>query len=190
MSTALLLPDRVMGDHSLLPRNVKPAEVKDFLDRVSEGDLHTVAARAVFDQRMTATKLRRLARRDETFRSVYADAIEDGIYSRSLLADERADEIANAEEPQPTILLAWLRRWQPAFRDPHRVEMTGPGGGPLEVTSDIADAVDRFTAAVVSLATSPGAGSVDGGAAGNGEGAARLPLGRMDGPSGANGSTG
>lgn len=44
----------------------------------------------------------------------------------------------------------------PQFRDQTALELTGKDGGPMEVNTDVSDAVERFTAAVARLATDDG----------------------------------
>lgn len=39
----------------------------------------------------------------------------------------------------------------PQFRDQTSLELTGKDGGPMEVSTDVSDAVERFTSAVVRL---------------------------------------
>lgn len=65
-----------------------------------------------------------------------------------------------------------------------RVEVTGADGGPMEVQTDVADAIDRLNALVAAAAVRQAAGDrpadISGLAVGDGEGRAGLPVARLD----------
>lgn len=66
-------------------------------------------------------------------------------------------QVGTIHEYSDTLLIFLLKARRPAvYRDNHRVELTGADGGPMEVTTDVSDAVERFTAAVTRLAAGDG----------------------------------
>lgn len=144
-------------------RGLTEAHKEKFLEEIAGGATVTAAARAT--GKKSASGYYRLRETDEKFASDWDAAREAGI---DLAEDEvRRRGFEGVEEPvyqagkqvgsvrkfSDRLLLAWLaaRRPQVWGRRAH-LTLTGADGGPVEVSQSVDEAVERFSASVVSLA--------------------------------------
>lgn len=80
----------------------------------------------------------------------HAGALTLSREARAHKADELAEEWATAEDASPHVQVAFLKRWQPLFRERHEVALTGADGGVLEV--EIVNEEERASAIARKLA--------------------------------------
>lgn len=107
-------------------------------------------------------------------------AVEKAAGARAV---ELIGQIRDADKDTEWRARAWLLERYEAddFGDTRRVELTGPDGGALAVDHpDVAQAIERFTAAVVSLADRSRADGAAALAAAGGESGPGLPVARLD----------
>lgn len=159
-----------------------------WLELVTQGELPYRAARQVG---VTLSAIRRLANQNEVFAEARAQALETGRHVRENLVDEAVETWAVQDDAPPAMRLAWAKRWNHAYRDSSRVEMTGATGGPVEVANtDVAEAIDRFTDLVARAIAARDTRPVDEPAHAAGNGRVGLPVGRLDGKAEPNGAAG
>jgi hypothetical protein len=106
-------------------------------------------------------------------RERHGEAIVAARELREGIANDRGERWANVEDANPALKIAYLKAESSRYRQGDKVEI----GGSIDVRTDVAEAIDRFTEAVAVAAVREAAGV---GAGGN----AREPVGRGDGGTG------
>lgn len=53
--------------------------------------------------------------------------------ARALFVDDKVEAWALADDADVPVRLAWMKRWNQAYRERSQVEMSGPEGGPVQV---------------------------------------------------------
>jgi hypothetical protein len=61
----------------------------------------------------------------------HAHCLEVGREARADRVDRRMEELTAEEAPQASLVLAWAKRWNPAYDERRRLELTGADGGPV-----------------------------------------------------------
>lgn len=82
----------------------------------------------------------------------HAECLATSRESRAGVVDERMELWALADDAPPAILLAWARRWNPAYTN--RVALTGAGGGAVSVS--VEDAREKLAQVGISVAAGEG----------------------------------
>ncbi len=110
------------------------------------------AAEAVGISRVT---VHRLQKKDEQFALALHDAREDALdtleevmlmrartgqpitktVTRTFPDGSKEETVTKDSHLSDTLGMFYLKRWRPEYRDSYRTEVTGPGGGPLQIES-------------------------------------------------------
>lgn len=120
-------------------RSVHPATVTDqclatFFERLEKGDTPYQASLVVGWKWPT---IKRRIEIDDTgeLRQRFAEAWDTRRDAIERKVDDRVESLVMAEEPAPSTVALWAKRWHPGYREKTQVELSGPDGAPLQVES-------------------------------------------------------
>lgn len=136
-------------------RRMTPELAAAFLESHAAGDSLELAARKVGMERSTFTHARTgLVSRDPDFAEQLAAAKAAYLESKHRQVDEKVEEWAMDKDAAPIMRIFWAKRWNPAYREKHQLEVTGQDGGPITIEDRSASLADvaRVLEAVGALA--------------------------------------
>src|SRR6266498_5844685 len=132
-------------------KRVTARDCRVFLERIAAGDTFAQAAEAVGTK--PGAFYSRTTKGNAVYDPVFAEALGDALQERALLkadvVDEKFDAWIQSDECAPALRLAWAKRWHPAYREKQQVEVTGAGGGAVEVAVEhdygrLVDKLERY----------------------------------------------
>lgn len=102
----------------------------EFLEDIANGETQASAAAK---HKLNARSFRSRAQTDEEFGQAFAAAKNEGAAERAELVDKRFDEWVLEQDCAPALRIVWAKRWNPAYRERQQLEVSGPGGAPIEL---------------------------------------------------------
>ena len=103
------------------------------LDFAQHGNVWHAAKRAKIDRQTHYNWLES----DEKYKRAFDQAKQDAI---DAIEDEIRRRATRKKAPSDTLLIFYAKKLNPEFRDNYKVEVGGPGGGPLSIEVTFHDA--------------------------------------------------
>lgn len=107
------------------PALIEPEDINRFLDAVRAGETLVKAAAAA---NFSLSAIRNRIERDDQLSERYALARQEGAVAKASQVDTRVEELVYAENPAPSTVALWAKRYHPGYRD--KVEVVGAYTGP------------------------------------------------------------